>query len=187
NRILAKINTQKYVQVENFSIHPELLLSVMEIIKFVMIKVGQSRSEFVNIKSIKNVEVFRKLNSPSYIYAHVRPEVESIFNIYILDRNEGHSSSHDYDSLLDFLVESVASALGVPIVDIEIDKAFVEMGLDSISAVVWIDAINTNYDCAINETKVYDYPNLVEFSKFLINEIRGNKASDKQSLESLYA
>ncbi|MEO3961789.1 acyl carrier protein, partial [Chromobacterium piscinae] len=79
-------------------------------------------------------------------------------------------------------VESVASALGVPIVDIEIDKAFVEMGLDSISAVVWIDAINTNYDCAINETKVYDYPNLVEFSKFLINEIRGNKASDKQSL-----
>ncbi|MCD4503427.1 SDR family NAD(P)-dependent oxidoreductase [Chromobacterium piscinae] len=324
DRILAKINTQKYVQVENFSIHPELLLSVMEIIKFVMIKIGQSPREFVNIKSIKNVEFFRKLNSPSYIYAHVRPGVESIFNIYILDRdgnvnikltglvvddkkfyngpqitcspavennkslicddcvseflidslasvlgsrvtdieidkpfiemgldsigaltwieainenygitinetkiydypninefsryiisivdeekisnlefvksdnqisnveevNEGHPSSHDYDSLLDFLVESVASALGVPIVDIEIDKAFVEMGLDSISAVVWIDAINTNYDCAINETKVYDYPNLLEFSKFLINEIRGNKASDKQSLESLYA
>ncbi|MEO4009683.1 acyl carrier protein [Chromobacterium piscinae] len=170
----------------------------MEIIKFVMIKVGQSRSEFVNIKSIKNVEVFRKLNSPSYIYAHVRPEVESIFNIYILDRDgnvnikltglvvddkkfyngpeitcspavENNKSLICDDCVSEFLIDSLASVLGSRVTDIEIDKPFIEMGLDSIGALTWIEAINENYGITINETKIYDYPNINEFSRYIIS------------------
>ncbi|MEO3961790.1 acyl carrier protein, partial [Chromobacterium piscinae] len=100
--------------------------------------------------------------------------MESIFNIYILDRDgnvnikltglvvddkkfyngpeitcspavENNKSLICDDCVSEFLIDSLASVLGSRVTDIEIDKPFIEMGLDSIGALTWIEAINENY------------------------------------------
>jgi len=69
------------------------------------------------------------------------------------------------------LKESLANALFMKASDIRVDKPFIELGLDSIVGVEWINEINKQYKVKITATKVYDYPNIVEFASFLRKEI----------------
>ncbi len=69
------------------------------------------------------------------------------------------------------LVSSLADALYIKIGDVDIDKQFIDMGMDSIIAVEWINAVNNKYGVSIAVTKVYDYPTIREFSDFLIRKL----------------
>lgn len=89
----------------------------------------------------------------------------------ILNKNTENKHLVNYDSLQVFLISELAFSLKASVTDIESDKPFVDMGLDSISAMEWIDAINEKYGCTINETRIYDYPNLEAFSRFVLTEI----------------
>jgi acyl transferase domain-containing protein/enoyl-CoA hydratase/carnithine racemase/aryl carrier-like protein/SAM-dependent methyltransferase len=51
--------------------------------------------------------------------------------------------------------------------DVDEDRQFVELGLDSITGVTWVRKINAEYGTKIEATKVYSHPTLVEFSRFL--------------------
>jgi acyl transferase domain-containing protein/acyl-CoA synthetase (AMP-forming)/AMP-acid ligase II/acyl carrier protein/ubiquinone/menaquinone biosynthesis C-methylase UbiE len=78
-------------------------------------------------------------------------------------------------SLQDSLIASLAEALYMKPSDIDIDKKFVDMGLDSIIGVEWIKSINKEYRVSIPATRVYDYPTIREFAGFLENELHITK------------
>lgn len=71
------------------------------------------------------------------------------------------------DSLQDELTMSLAETLGMDPADIDPDDKFVDIGLDSVTGVEWIQGINRQYELTITAARVYDYPNLSEFAQFL--------------------
>ncbi|MCU1245945.1 MAG: hypothetical protein JWN02_1855, partial [Acidobacteria bacterium] len=58
--------------------------------------------------------------------------------------------------------------------DIEDDVEFVDMGLDSISAVTWMRNINEKFQTSIEATKVYRYPTLNQLSRYVREEAEKN-------------
>jgi acyl transferase domain-containing protein/acyl carrier protein/NADP-dependent 3-hydroxy acid dehydrogenase YdfG len=215
NRVLAKIDAQKHDKpVGEFSIHPELLLSIGQVIKLLVTKGSLDLRRFMGeeilVKAVKKVQIFKKWNESVYLYVDIVRGEENKFNAYLCDKDgnvslkinglnvdgQKPSGRQDipiasdvtekkslirHDSVRDFLKDSLMSVLGGGISDIEIDKPFVDMGLDSIGAVVWVDAINEKYGCTVNETKIYDYPNIDEFSHYILSIIDGGNIIDLKS------
>jgi len=70
------------------------------------------------------------------------------------------------------LVTSLAKALYLNPSDIDIDRQFVDMGLDSIVGVEWVQVINKTYELNLTATKVYDYPNICELAGFIEEEVK---------------
>jgi acyl carrier protein len=60
--------------------------------------------------------------------------------------------------------------LSVKLNDIDVDANFIDMGLDSIIGVEWIQALNKHYGLSLPATKVYDYPTIRAFADFLAKE-----------------
>jgi acyl transferase domain-containing protein/enoyl-CoA hydratase/carnithine racemase/acyl carrier protein len=54
--------------------------------------------------------------------------------------------------------------------EIDDQAPFVDLGLDSISGVAWIRKINDTYRTAIEATRVYSYPTLAQFSRYVTEE-----------------
>jgi polyketide synthase PksN len=77
------------------------------------------------------------------------------------------------------LVESLAEALYLNSSDVEIDKSFMDLGLDSIVGVEWLNTINKRYKLAIAASVVYDYPTIKKLALFLYKEIN-NGLIEKQ-------
>ncbi|PEU20472.1 hypothetical protein CN526_28270, partial [Bacillus wiedmannii] len=83
-------------------------------------------------------------------------------------------------SLQKELVMSLAEILYMEHSDIDIDRQFIDMGMDSIIGVEWIKAINIQYGVSIKATKIYAYPTIRDFAEFLQEELtkQGNRFSD---------
>ncbi|MBX3711495.1 MAG: SDR family NAD(P)-dependent oxidoreductase [Lysobacter sp.] len=62
--------------------------------------------------------------------------------------------------LRDELRESLAEALFLRAADIDPQRSFTELGLDSIIGVEWIKAVNKRYGTALSATRVYDHPSV---------------------------
>ena len=60
----------------------------------------------------------------------------------------------------DELCESLAEALFMRAVDIDPQRSFTELGLDSIIGVEWIKAVNKRYGTTLSATRVYDHPSV---------------------------
>ncbi|BBB93450.1 MAG TPA: polyketide synthase [Methylomusa anaerophila] len=75
------------------------------------------------------------------------------------------------ESLQEELAASLAQALYKNRSDIDVDASFVDMGMDSMIVVNWVQAINNQYGTSIAATKVYDYPTLSEFIGFMEKEL----------------
>ncbi|WP_198863550.1 acyl carrier protein [Bacillus velezensis] len=60
------------------------------------------------------------------------------------DPDYGKSPGLSARGLLDELTESLAEELYTDVVDIEADRSFIELGLDSIIGIEWIHTINKN-------------------------------------------
>jgi len=82
------------------------------------------------------------------------------------------SASHEAENLRDELAESLAEALYMQKDEIDIDEKFIDMGLDSITGVEWIQGINKKYGVTVSATKVYDYPTIREFAGYLEKELK---------------
>ncbi|MBY9081324.1 SDR family NAD(P)-dependent oxidoreductase [Paenibacillus sp. HN-1] len=80
------------------------------------------------------------------------------------------------DHLEEELAASLADILSMRRSDVDRDKSFMDIGLDSITGVEWIQAINKRYGLSITATRIYDYPNLRGFLEFLEKEL------DKQDI-----
>src|SRR5262249_10562676 len=73
--------------------------------------------------------------------------------------------------LREAVVASLAEALFLEREEVALDKPFTDLGLDSIVAVEWVRALNTQYGTALTVTKVYDYPTILTFAAFLEREL----------------
>ncbi|WP_338551792.1 SDR family NAD(P)-dependent oxidoreductase [Paenibacillus sp. KS-LC4] len=81
------------------------------------------------------------------------------------------------------LRESLADALFLQAADIDLDKKFVDMGLDSIVGVEWIRVINQQHGTDIPATKVYDYPTLREFAAYLSKQLQEHPIAEQPATE----
>src|SRR5439155_12041550 len=63
-------------------------------------------------------------------------------------------------TLEDALARSLAKALYMDEGDIDVEKPFTEMGLDSVIGVEWIDSLNKQYAIDLKATRIYDYPTI---------------------------
>ena len=70
-------------------------------------------------------------------------------------------------TLLGDLKDSLAQALYMEAEEVGLEESFVEMGLDSIVGVQWIQTVNQRYGTALAVTAVYDYPSLRDFASYL--------------------
>lgn len=75
------------------------------------------------------------------------------------------------ETLPEELAASVAEILYMKRSDVEADKNFTDMGLDSVIGVEWIKVINERYGTSITAAKLYDYPSLSEFAGFLAGQL----------------
>lgn len=82
------------------------------------------------------------------------------------------ATSMSVDALQHELIVSLAEALYMEPSDIELDKSFVDLGLDSIVGVEWVKTINTQYGLEISATRVYDYSNIKELALFVHGEMK---------------
>ena len=69
------------------------------------------------------------------------------------------------------LKASLAQALFMEPSDIDVDRSFTELGLDSIIGVEWVKTINKQYNAGLSATRIYDYPSVKELATFLLGEI----------------
>ncbi|MBV9493056.1 MAG: SDR family NAD(P)-dependent oxidoreductase, partial [Acidobacteria bacterium] len=60
--------------------------------------------------------------------------------------------------------------------DIDDQTQFVDLGLESISAVTWLKKINEKYQTAIDATKIYSHPTLAQLAPFVMTEARKSGA-----------
>ena len=90
-------------------------------------------------------------------------ESENITQLNSIDR--------DVNQIRETLKESLADALYADISELEEDQKFVDLGLDSIVGVEWISDINKTYNLNIKATKLYDYPTLLDFAKYIAHTL----------------
>ncbi|WP_217563171.1 acyl carrier protein, partial [Paenibacillus sp. GbtcB18] len=79
------------------------------------------------------------------------------------------------------VIATLAEVLQLNLSDMDRNKKFIEMGLDSILGVEWVRSINKKYGISIPVTKVYDYPTITEFSGYLMREVLKSKKDNSSS------
>ncbi|TMC16231.1 MAG: hypothetical protein E6J34_20345, partial [Chloroflexi bacterium] len=79
------------------------------------------------------------------------------------------------------LARSLAQALYMQESHVDIEKPFVEMGLDSVSGVEWIWSLNKRYATNLNATCIYDYPTIRQLAGFLRKELSKHAAVIQQT------
>lgn len=69
------------------------------------------------------------------------------------------------------LIKSLAIALYLQPSEIDPEKSFTDLGLDSIVGVEWIKTINKEFSLELSSTKVYDYATINKLTGYLISEL----------------
>ncbi|WP_116811138.1 SDR family NAD(P)-dependent oxidoreductase [Steroidobacter cummioxidans] len=73
------------------------------------------------------------------------------------------------------LSATLAEALYMDVADVDSEKSFVDLGMDSIVGVEWVKVINKRYGLSLAATRVYDYPNIKELASFVAKELAALK------------
>ncbi|MGN8844966.1 phosphopantetheine-binding protein, partial [Niallia sp. HCP3S3_B10] len=94
-----------------------------------------------------------------------------------------NNSGMTKEKLLKELSESLAEELYMEEEDIDLEKSFIELGLDSIVGVEWIHALNKKYKTSIKTTKIYQYPTLREFTTYMFDELNRINKNLESSLQ----
>ncbi|SFS42389.1 SDR family NAD(P)-dependent oxidoreductase [Marininema halotolerans] len=69
------------------------------------------------------------------------------------------------------LAHLLAEVLVMDLNDVDEGIDFIDMGVDSIIGVEWIQAINTEFGVSLNANAIYDYPNLRAFATYLSHQL----------------
>ncbi len=75
------------------------------------------------------------------------------------------------------LSQSLAAALFLEPSEIRVDAPFVDLGVDSIVAVEWINGLNRQYGVCIDATEVYGHPDVASVARLIARRSRGVEAS----------
>jgi 3-oxoacyl-(acyl-carrier-protein) synthase/acyl carrier protein len=79
------------------------------------------------------------------------------------------------EALREELKISLAEVLRMKQDDVDVDIEFVNMGLDSVTGVEWIQAINKQYGISIQTTRIYDYPSIAKMANYLVKKLPERK------------
>ncbi|HEY0832669.1 MAG TPA: polyketide synthase, partial [Azospirillum sp.] len=82
----------------------------------------------------------------------------------------------DAGELLAWLRRTLAAELAVGPETLDDDTRFVDLGLDSVTAVTWIRGINTRFGLSIPAPRIYSHPTLAEFHRHLLTLVAGQGA-----------
>lgn len=77
---------------------------------------------------------------------------------------------------------SLAKALYMRPEDVELDKKFSDMGLDSIIGVEWIKALNKKLGTSLKATIVYDHPDIRSFERYLDSQLGQARSPRRQEV-----
>ncbi|WFE15879.1 type I polyketide synthase [Bacillus atrophaeus] len=92
------------------------------------------------------------------------------------------------ETLHEELKESIADVLYMDQHEVDIDDTFIDIGMDSITGLEWVKAVNKQYNTSLTVTKVYDYPTIRDFAGFLKTELvkrgKGKKEVKTKNLNS---
>ena len=84
------------------------------------------------------------------------------------------------------LKQQLADVLYVEIDEIEEEKTFIELGLDSIVGVEWINTINQTYGLEIKASELYDFNTLSDLAKYIAKVLsKDEKTAIVESQKSL--
>ncbi len=84
---------------------------------------------------------------------------------------------HTLEQVKLLLIDTLADCLYMEPAEIEADRSFVDLGLDSIMGVEWIKTINKKLDLELSSTKVYDYATVNKLAKYLWTELSKNQGT----------
>jgi acyl carrier protein len=141
----------------------------------------------LGLDSIIGVEWVRRINkqynlslqaTKLYDYPNVSELADFIKNQ--LTKNNSSVSLHDTlisgssqnNSLEEELTTILATMLDMKKSEIDSNKSFSELGLDSIIGVEWVRKINNKYNTTIHAAKIYDYPNIKALAEFLRKKLK---------------
>ena len=119
----------------------------------------------------------RRVALPSYPFARNRfwfgeqqphdERVEDIEQKGIISTVVNTPFSISIESVVSELIGSLSKILFLKENEIDQNQSFVELGLDSVLAVEWVQSIKKRYGVKLPATKVYDYPNVLALSAYL--------------------
>ncbi|GJM16961.1 MAG: hypothetical protein DHS20C13_22880 [Thermodesulfobacteriota bacterium] len=72
------------------------------------------------------------------------------------------------------LIAQLAELLFLEINEITQKTSFIDLGLDSIIGVEWVRKIGQHFGIKIAASKIYDYPNIAEFSLYLTTQLKSS-------------
>ena len=113
----------------------------------------------------------------SVVKTQVKPVVKP-------QKKERKKPVQSLEKLMTDLAESLAKELFLETEEIEYDKGFLEMGLDSIVGVEWIKHINEKYHTSLESTKIYQYPTIAEFAGYIYSQQTENEKQTKSEAVS---
>jgi polyketide synthase PksM len=92
-----------------------------------------------------------------------------------LESNLSSKEKISQEQLQRQLATSLAEALYLNASDVDVNKSFIDLGLDSIVGVEWLNTINKKFKIAIPASVVYDYPTIEKLASFLHTEVNGKE------------
>ncbi|MCX8131443.1 MAG: phosphopantetheine-binding protein [Clostridia bacterium] len=101
------------------------------------------------------------------------------------ERNRPSSLIQGAETLREGLRDSLAGILCIRPEDIDVNKKFIELGMDSIIGVEWIQSINNRYGTSIAVNKAYEHPTIVELAEYLQNQIYKPDQDEHNSRETV--
>lgn len=87
--------------------------------------------------------------------------------------NKKGDSEHEYLVVIRQTLRSMLSEeLHLEIDVLDEHMPFIDLGLDSITGVMWIRKLNKRFNLNIKATKIYSHPSLIEFSDYVLTEMK---------------
>lgn len=91
------------------------------------------------------------------------------------------------EQIEDILIASLADALYMPADEIDPDRSFQELGLDSVVGVEWIRVLNSRFGIELAATRVYDYPTVRSLAAHIAAALGGEPPPGGQGVPAAAA
>lgn len=75
-----------------------------------------------------------------------------------------------YEEVLNYIKKQIAEETKFPVEKIDADTSFHNLGLDSLSAVLILHNIETEFNIELSPIHFWDYPTPAAFTQFIIKE-----------------
>lgn len=138
-----------------------------------------ARSEMLRRRLAEVFEQELALHDKTFVgNAAVVENIEKYFGSHGADETASGEAAPPARAVVDFtearvwLRESLAEELGLAAEDLDQNTAFIDLGVDSISAVTWVRKLNRHFGLTLPATQVYRFPTLAQFATSLPGELR---------------